>query len=885
MARRRRADQPGADRATSRAHEADYDFFIFFSFRYHHSFHGARAVPAKAILVPTAERDERARPRHLPAGVPRRARVHVQLARGARADPGAWRATESVPGVVVGIGSEIPERSNAGALPAEVRHARSLRDLRRPHRREQGLRRAVRLLRALQRVARRRHAPRADRHAACCRFPTHPRIHHLGFVERPGQVRRDGGRRAADHAVVSREPVDGGARGVGAWASRCSPTPSATCCRASAMRSNAGLFYENYAEFAETLRAHRHRRRACRRRSAATAARSSSATTRWPVIEKKYLDMLEQLSKETPSRARWSRCPAGSAPAPATLPPAREVLAGAAVGTGRERERRHGREPSDERPPMRRAAPRRRPRPQRPARSDGRAAIPAATAGRDARRASANGARRPAPRRGRRAATAAAAAAEPAATASRATSRQRQRPDSASRRRAQAIRRARPASGRDGAAAAAAAARRPQRRPPTARTARNDAARRSPGARDARLRRRHRPRSAGHPARAARRPATSRRSSSRPPIRGSRTSRVDYRDLPDASHPDNILIHHFSIGSRASRVAYALPDRMALVYHNITPPEYLRRRPQGARPALLSAAAASWRSTQTRCDLALGDSEYNRAGARGARLPAHRRAAGRARTSTTCSGPPNYMQAGAFDDDWVNVLFVGRVIPNKRIEDVIRVVPRLQDAGSIRGRGCCSSARTAASSATWRCCTSSSPTSAPPTCTSLGHVSQRGADGLLRARRRVPVRQRARGLLRAARRVVPHGRAGARLRGHGGAGHDGRRRRPVHRQGSAARRRAHRRRRRRSRSAGDRIVDGQDAALDRLEAKDFGGTLLRLRRPGAARRRGGRTRRSRSTSGIRSTQAEELEEIKAVSPVGVSWRCPRRRDRDRDSRR
>ncbi len=46
----------------------------------------------------------------------------------------------------------------------------------------------------------------------------------------------------------------------------------------------------------------------------------------------------------------------------------------------------------------------------------------------------------------------------------------------------------------------------------------------------------------------------------------------DYRELPGASHPDNVLFHHFSIGSRASRVAYALPDRMALVYHNITPP-------------------------------------------------------------------------------------------------------------------------------------------------------------------------------------------------------------------------------------------------------------------------------------------------------------------------
>ena len=42
----------------------------------------------------------------------------------------------------------------------------------------------------------------------------------------------------------------------------------------------------------------------------------------------------------------------------------------------------------------------------------------------------------------------------------------------------------------------------------------------------------------------------------------------------DGSVPDNLLLHHFSIGSKASRTAYALPDRMALIYHNITPPEY-----------------------------------------------------------------------------------------------------------------------------------------------------------------------------------------------------------------------------------------------------------------------------------------------------------------------
>src|SRR3990170_1745464 len=37
--------------------QEDYDFFIFFSYRYYHSFHGIRAVPNKSVLVPTAEPD------------------------------------------------------------------------------------------------------------------------------------------------------------------------------------------------------------------------------------------------------------------------------------------------------------------------------------------------------------------------------------------------------------------------------------------------------------------------------------------------------------------------------------------------------------------------------------------------------------------------------------------------------------------------------------------------------------------------------------------------------------------------------------------------------------------------------------------------------------
>jgi L-malate glycosyltransferase len=143
-----------------------------------------------------------------------------------------------------------------------------------------------------------------------------------------------------------------------------------------------------------------------------------------------------------------------------------------------------------------------------------------------------------------------------------------------------------------------------------------------------------------------------------------------YLDLPQASHPDNILIHHFSIGSRASRVAYALPDRMVLIYHNITPPEYF----VDIHPVLVQQCYLGRRELgfyASRCDLALGDSEYNRQELEAAGFP---------RTDVLpvvpgfahLSGTPDRTNTKWFDDHWTNLLFVGRVIPSKRIEDVIR---------------------------------------------------------------------------------------------------------------------------------------------------------------------------------------------------------------------
>jgi len=144
---------------------------------------------------------------------------------------------------------------------------------------------------------------------------------------------------------------------------------------------------------------------------------------------------------------------------------------------------------------------------------------------------------------------------------------------------------------------------------------------------------------------------------------------LHYSELQDASHPDNILIHHFSIGSRASRLAYALPDRMVLIYHNITPPEFF----VDVNKELVRLCFRGRRELglyRTRCDLALGDSAYNRD---------ELDALGFAPTGVLPVVPgfdhlarADFRSAGDFEDDWVNVLFVGRVIPNKKFEDVIR---------------------------------------------------------------------------------------------------------------------------------------------------------------------------------------------------------------------
>ena len=159
---------------------------------------------------------------------------------------------------------------------------------------------------------------------------------------------------------------------------------------------------------------------------------------------------------------------------------------------------------------------------------------------------------------------------------------------------------------------------------------------------------------------------------------------LDYSELVDFSHPDNLLLHHFSLGSKASRTAFALPDRMALIYHNITPPEYF----VGVHRTLARQTFRGRRELQAyadRCELAMGDSEFNRQDLEALGFP---------RTAVLPVVPdfshldrePNWLIARDFDDEWTNILFVGRVIANKKIEDLIAWFHTYQTVFNPRSR-------------------------------------------------------------------------------------------------------------------------------------------------------------------------------------------------------
>jgi glycosyltransferase involved in cell wall biosynthesis len=107
--------------------------------------------------------------------------------------------------------------------------------------------------------------------------------------------------------------------------------------RGQCVRSNAGLYYETYSEFIESLSAMERNRWL-----SAALGRNGRLFFRehydWPVIERKYLDMFGRLAKEAPART-MDPLPGWFARRRQELPPAEDVLAALPTGPALARRR------------------------------------------------------------------------------------------------------------------------------------------------------------------------------------------------------------------------------------------------------------------------------------------------------------------------------------------------------------------------------------------------------------------------------------------------------------------------------------------------------------------------------------------------------------------
>ena len=149
--------------------------------------------------------------------------------------------------------------------------------------------------------------------------------------------------------------------------------------------------------------------------------------------------------------------------------------------------------------------------------------------------------------------------------------------------------------------------------------------------------------------------------------------RHDIRPFADSSAKrGDVTIFHYALPSPMSAAFAALPHGRVLQYHNVTPAQFfapyapsLFRLASIAREELAGLAPAA--------ELALGDSEYNRQElvslgfANTGVLPIA------VNTERLTDAPGYPVLEDILDDGLVNFLFVGRIAPNKKIEDHIRL--------------------------------------------------------------------------------------------------------------------------------------------------------------------------------------------------------------------
>ena len=277
-----------------KGHIDDYNYFIFFSYRYYHSYWGIQAVPHKSILVPTAEHDPVINLKIFKE-LFRKPRGIVFNSLEEKKMINTISGNENIPAEVVGVGAEVPEdifskqfcqkygiKDNYVIYIGRIDKNKGcieLFDFFIRYKKETSSNIQLVLV-----------------GSTVLKIPIHPDIIYLGFLSEEEKFS------ALDKALLLLMPSFYESLSMvtnEAWALGKPVLANARCevLKGQCERSSAGLYYENYREFKEALMLFLGSSR-LRSSMGKNGRKYFQDNYTWGTIEKKYLSLLKRLEKE-----------------------------------------------------------------------------------------------------------------------------------------------------------------------------------------------------------------------------------------------------------------------------------------------------------------------------------------------------------------------------------------------------------------------------------------------------------------------------------------------------------------------------------------------------------------------------------------------------------
>lgn len=133
---------------------------------------------------------------------------------------------------------------------------------------------------------------------------------------------------------------------------------------------------------------------------------------------------------------------------------------------------------------------------------------------------------------------------------------------------------------------------------------------------------------------------------------------------------EDVIIYHLSTGTRLNYWIRDLDCKKIMIYHNITPPDFLQEyNSQGAE--LCREGLEETRMLKDTFDCVYADSEFNKQELIKMGYCCPIKVLPILIPFDDYKKQPNKFLLRKYDDDYTNIVFVGRIAPNKKQEDVI----------------------------------------------------------------------------------------------------------------------------------------------------------------------------------------------------------------------